>query len=124
VRSRPISRIRGWWTIPPTCLYRAAEHTAPTTQDIPNAWIQSVRIVEAAGEPLTDQVLRAPARCSARGPKVRASVVSEAESWGYIGASVTTGAQSLGPTSSRSPCQLSWQERVSSVAGRAPMVVA
>lgn len=31
----------------------------PTTPDIPNAWIQSVRIVDAAGEPLTDQVLRA-----------------------------------------------------------------
>jgi hypothetical protein len=31
----------------------------PTTPDIPNAWIQSVRILDAAGEPLTDQVLRA-----------------------------------------------------------------
>lgn len=31
----------------------------PTTPDIPNAWIQSVRIVDAAGEPLTDQVLSA-----------------------------------------------------------------
>ncbi|MFG3686600.1 ABC transporter permease [Micromonospora sp. NPDC047740] len=31
----------------------------PATPDIPDAWIQSVRIVDAAGEPLTAQVLRA-----------------------------------------------------------------
>ena len=31
----------------------------PTTPDIPNAWIQSVDIVDAAGEPLPDRVLHA-----------------------------------------------------------------
>jgi hypothetical protein len=30
----------------------------PATPDIPNAWIQSVHIVDAAGKPLTDQALR------------------------------------------------------------------
>jgi hypothetical protein len=31
----------------------------PATPEIPNAWIQSVRILDGAGEPLSDQVLRA-----------------------------------------------------------------
>ncbi|MEU8088459.1 hypothetical protein AB0B57_33195 [Micromonospora sp. NPDC049101] len=50
----------------------------PTTPDIPNAWIQSVRVVNAAGLPLTDQVLRATCPGLGEGPQGPAGPASEA----------------------------------------------
>ncbi|MFR9779532.1 ABC transporter permease [Micromonospora sp. MS34] len=50
----------------------------PSTPDIPNAWIQSVRIVDAAGEPLTDQVLRATCPTLGQGPRGPAGPAPEA----------------------------------------------
>ncbi|MFG1914086.1 ABC transporter permease [Micromonospora sp. NPDC048898] len=50
----------------------------PTTPDIPNAWIQSVRVVDAAGLPLTDQVLRATCPGLGEGPQGPAGPASEA----------------------------------------------
>jgi hypothetical protein len=41
----------------------------PETPDIPNAWIQSVRVVDAAGASLTDQTLRAACPTLDQGPK-------------------------------------------------------
>jgi hypothetical protein len=50
----------------------------PTTPDIPNAWIQSVHIVDAAREPLTDQVLRATCPTLGQGPQGPAGPAPEA----------------------------------------------
>lgn len=50
----------------------------PATPDIPNAWIQSVRIVDAAAEPLTDQVLRATCPALGQGPGGPAGPAPEA----------------------------------------------
>jgi hypothetical protein len=50
----------------------------PATPDIPNAWVQSVQIVDAAGVPLTDQVLRAACPTLDQGPKGPAGPVPEA----------------------------------------------
>jgi len=50
----------------------------PTTPDIPNAWIQSVRILDAAGEPLTGQVLRATCPALGEGPHGPAGPAPEA----------------------------------------------
>jgi hypothetical protein len=50
----------------------------PTTPDIPNAWIQSVRILDAAGEPLSDPVLRATCPTLGQGGHGPAGPVPEA----------------------------------------------
>jgi len=50
----------------------------PAPPDIPNAWIQSVRIVDAAGEPLTDQLLRATCPTLGQGPRGPAGPAPEA----------------------------------------------
>jgi hypothetical protein len=50
----------------------------PAPPDIPNAWIQSVRIVDATGEPLTDQVLRATCPTLGQGPRGPAGPAPEA----------------------------------------------
>ncbi|HTF07602.1 MAG TPA: ABC transporter permease [Asanoa sp.] len=50
----------------------------PTTPDIPNAWIQSVRVVDAAGAPLTDQALKATCPTLGQGPRGPAGPVPEA----------------------------------------------
>jgi hypothetical protein len=41
----------------------------PATPDLPNAWIQSVRVVDAAGASLTDQTLRATCPTLGQGPR-------------------------------------------------------
>jgi hypothetical protein len=50
----------------------------PATPDIPNAWIQSVRILDAGGEPLTDQALRAVCPTLGQGSGGPAGPVPEA----------------------------------------------
>nr|MDT0658868.1 ABC transporter permease [Micromonospora sp. DSM 115978] len=50
----------------------------PKTPDIPDAWIQSVRVVDAAGEPLTGQVLRATCPTLGQGPRGPAGPAPEA----------------------------------------------
>jgi hypothetical protein len=50
----------------------------PATPDIPNAWIQSVDIVDTARKPLTDQVLRATCPTLGQGPQGPAGPVPEA----------------------------------------------
>ncbi|HEV7709318.1 MAG TPA: ABC transporter permease [Asanoa sp.] len=50
----------------------------PTTPDIPNAWIQSVRVVDAAGAPLTDQTLHATCPTLGQGHGGPAGPVPEA----------------------------------------------
>jgi len=50
----------------------------PATPDIPNAWIQSTDIADAAGEPLTDQMLRSTCPTLGQGPKGPAGPVPEA----------------------------------------------
>jgi hypothetical protein len=50
----------------------------PAPPDIPNAWIQSLQIVDAAGDPLPDRVLQATCPMLGQGPRGPARAVPEA----------------------------------------------
>jgi hypothetical protein len=50
----------------------------PAQPDIPNAWIQSIGIADATGQPLTDQVLRASCPTLGQGPRGPAGPAPEA----------------------------------------------